>query len=72
MTAVKVNFHNEQEERVLLSILESLDYDYEIQYSESAETAIDKALKESITDAEAGRIQSHEDVMKNARARFGL
>ena len=72
MTTVKVNFHNEHEERVLLSILESLEYDYELQYSDDKKQAINEALKRSIADSEAGRVYPHDEVMKNARSRYGL
>jgi hypothetical protein len=72
MTTVKVNFHNEQEERVLLSILESLEYDYELQYSDESKQAINEALKRSTEDSEADRVYSHEEAMKIARSRFGL
>ena len=72
MNAIKVNFHNEQEEKVLISILESLNYDYEAQYSSDDKKSINTAIKRSIADSEAGRVHHHEDVMAELRARYNL
>ena len=71
MGAIKVNFHNEQEEKVLLSILDSLDYDYEPQYSEKDESLIEQALERSDRDFAEGRFSSHADVMNRVRAKYG-
>lgn len=71
MEAIKVKFHNEQEEKVLLSILDSLEYDYEPQYSKKEEELIAQALERSDIDFVEGRVSSHSDVMKRAQAKYG-
>lgn len=50
MGAIKVKFHSEQEEKVLLTILDSLNYDYEPQYSSQEEVLINEALGRSEKD----------------------
>jgi hypothetical protein len=72
MGAIKVNFHNEQEEKVLLSILDSLNYDYESQHSSKEEALITEALERSEKDFIAGRSSKHQDVMNRAKAKYGL
>jgi hypothetical protein len=72
MNTIKVNFHNEQEEKVLISILESLNYDYEPEYTGEAKKAINESIDRAITDSKAGRVYSHEEVMAEARARYNL
>ena len=72
MSTIKVNFHNEQEEKVLLSILESLNYDYEAEYTDEDRKAINASIARGIADSEAGRVYSHEEVMANIRTRYNL
>ncbi|WP_236977692.1 hypothetical protein [Membranihabitans maritimus] len=68
MDAIKVTFRDEQEEKVLLSILDSLSYDYEPQYSIEEEEKIAAALKRSKEDFQAGRFSEHKDVMKRIKS----
>lgn len=70
MGAIKVNFHSEQEEKVLLSILDSLEYDYERQYSKKEEELIAQALERSDIDFAEGRVSSHSDVMKRVQKKY--
>jgi len=72
MGAIKVIFHNEQEEKVLLSILDSLNYDYESEHSSKEETMITEALERSEKDFIAGRFSKHNDVMNRVKAKYGL
>lgn len=72
MGAIRVTFHNEQEEKVLLSILDSLNYDYETQYSVEDQKSIAAALERSEVDFEAGRFSSHEAVMDRVKSKYGL
>ena len=72
MKAIKVNFNNEQEEKVLLSILDSLNYDYEPQYSSNDELLISQALERSNRDYEEGNTSNHEDVMSRIKDRYDL
>jgi hypothetical protein len=72
MRAIKVNFQNEQEEKVLLSILDSLNYDYEPEYSSDDESLINQALERSNQDFEAGRTSSHNEVMDRVSKKYGL
>ncbi|HUH33031.1 MAG TPA: hypothetical protein VLZ28_03705 [Daejeonella sp.] len=72
MKAIRVNFNNEQEEKVLLSILDSLNYDYEPQYSSNDELLISQALESSNRDHEEGNTSSHEDVMNRIKTRYDL
>lgn len=72
MGAVKVNFNNQQEEKVLLSILDSLAYDYEAQHSATDEALITKALERSQQDFDAGRTISHESVMQSIKLKYGI
>ena len=72
MAVVKVKFHNEQEEKVLLSILDSLNYDYEPQYSADEEQQIAQALERSENDFVTGRFSSHEEVMNRIKAKYVL
>lgn len=70
MGAVKVNFNNPQEEKVLLSRLDSLNYDYEAQFSTSEEDLIAKALYQSQQDFNAGRTLPHAVVMENVKLKY--
>ncbi len=72
MGAIKVTFHSEQEEKVLLSILDTLNYDYEPQYSAKEEVLINKALERSENDFNAGRFSKHQDVMNRVKAKHDL
>ncbi len=72
MGAIKVNFHNEQEEKVLLSILDSLNYDYEPQYPATEELQIAQALERSERDFESGKFSFHSDVLNRVKAKYGL
>lgn len=72
MNAIKVNFNNEQEEKVLLTILDSLNYDYESQYSQEDEKAIDEALQRSMTDFDRGRVSAHTEVMQRVKDKYGI
>lgn len=71
MGAIKVTFHNEHEERVLLSILDSLSYDYEPQFIPEEEQEVAKALERGERDFHEGRFSSHADVMKRVREKYG-
>lgn len=72
MKAIKVNFQSEQEEKVLLSFLDSLNYDYELEYSSDDELLINQALKRSNQDFDEGRSSSHDDVMNRVKKKYGL
>lgn len=72
MNTIKVNFHNDQEEKVLISILESLNYDYEPEYTNEDKKAINASIDRAIADSEAGRVYSHDEVMAEVRARYNL
>lgn len=72
MGVIKVNFHNEQEEKVLLSILDSLNYDYESEYSSKEEALITEALERSEKDFIAGRFSKHQNVINRVKAKYGL
>ena len=72
MNAIKVNFNNEQEEKVLLTILDSLNYDYESQYSLEDEKAIEEALQRSMTDFDSGRVSTHTQIMQGGKDKYGL
>ena len=72
MRPIKVNFQNEQEEKVLLSILDSLNYDYEPQYSSDDELLIDQALEHSNRDFEEGNTSSHEEVMSRIKNKYDI
>jgi len=72
MNAIKVNFNNEQEEKVLLTILDSLNYDYESQYSQEDERAIDEALQRSMTDFDRGRVSAHIQVMQRVKDKYDI
>lgn len=72
MGAIKVNFHSEQEEKVLLSILDSLNYDYEPQHSPEEKVLITEALERSDKDFIAGRFSKHQDVMDRIKTKCGL
>lgn len=72
MGAVKVNFNNQQEEKVLLSILDSLAYDYEAQHSATDEALITKALERSQQDFDAGKTIPHARVMQSIKLKYGI
>jgi hypothetical protein len=72
MGAIKITFHNEQEEKVLISFLDSLNYDYEPQYSTNDELAIAKSLKKSENEYVMGKTNSHEEVMKKVKSKYDL
>ena len=72
MKAIKVNFNNEQEEKVLLSILDSLNYDYEPQYSSNDELLISQALERSNLDHEKGQTSNHEEVIGRIKDKYDL
>lgn len=72
MGAVKVNFNNQQEEKVLLSILDSLDYDYEAQFTAAEEDLITKALELSQQDFDAGLTMPHATVMQGVKLKYGI
>ena len=72
MGAVKVIFHNRQEEKVLLSILDSLNYDYEAQFSPAEETLIAKALERSQLDIIEGRTIPNTFVMESIKLKYGI
>lgn len=72
MNTIKVNFHNEQEEKVLVSFLESLNYDYEAAYTDDEKVLIDTALERSLADSAAGRVYPHSEVMAKVKSRFNL
>gem|GEM_PF-4629647 len=72
MGAIKVKFHNEQEEKVLISILDSLNYDYEPQYTTEDESSIAEALERSEKNFQDGLFSTHQEVMERAKNKYGL
>jgi hypothetical protein len=72
MGAIKVNFHNQKEEKVLLSILDSLDYDYEAEHTLAEEELIAKALERSQKDIKEGRTLPHSAVMESIKLKYGI
>jgi hypothetical protein len=72
MGAIKVNFHNQKEEKVLLSILDSLDYDYEAEHTLVEEELIAKALERSQKDIKEGRTLPHSVVMESIKLKYGI
>ena len=72
MNAIKVNFNNEQEEKVLLTILDSLNHDYESQYSLEDEKAIEEALQRSMTDFDSGRVSTYTQIMQRVKDKYDL
>lgn len=72
MNAITINFHNDQERKILLSILDSLDYDYEPKFSPSDEASIEKALNKSSENLENNRFSTHSDVVGRVTKKYGL
>jgi hypothetical protein len=72
MGAIRVKFHNEQEEKVLLTILDSLNYDYEDQYTSGEEKEIEAGLNRSFDDISNGRVSSDESVRQRINAKLGI
>lgn len=57
---------------MLLSILDSLDYDYETQHTLAKEELLAKALERSQKDIEEGRILPHSVVMESIKLKYGI
>jgi hypothetical protein len=72
MGAIRVKFHNEQEEKVLLSFLDSLNYEYEEQYTSDEEKEIDAGLSRSLDDVANGRVSAHESVRQRIKDKWGV
>jgi hypothetical protein len=64
MTSLTVKIHNEQEEKVLLAFLDSLNYEYDEDLDEDttayllSNDAMKKHLEKSIKEAEEGKVKS--------------
>ena len=56
----------------MLTILDSLNYDYESHYSLEDEKAIEEALQRSMTDFDSGRVSTHIQIMQRVKDKYDL